>query len=108
MASITDVQLKLQAVEFALTSFTKYRNKEEERVIFLDSQVETFKFLDLYADFTKDELKDEKKQLQDALNKLQDEKNLLLAQQQSRIYLFVTVPLLNLLLFCRLSWCTCN
>ncbi len=77
MADIAEIQLKIKAVEVALSSFSKFRNKEEERVAFLDSQLETVQYLDVYSDFPKDKL-------QDALNKLQDEKNLLLAQQQGR------------------------
>jgi hypothetical protein len=108
MTDIAEIQLKIKAVEFALASFTKYRNKEEERVAFLDSQLETVQFLDVYSNFTKDELKDalNKQQdalnmqqdalnmQQDALNKQQDEKNLLLekenlllAQQQGGIFI---------------------
>ncbi len=101
MTYIAEIQLNIKAVEVALASFTKYRNKEEERVAFLDSQLETVQFLDVYADFPKDEL-------QDALNKLQAMENLLLAQQQCRIYLFVSVQLSNLLVLCRWSWCSCN
>jgi hypothetical protein len=37
---ITEIKLKIKAVEFVLVSFTMYRNKEEERVAFLDSQIE--------------------------------------------------------------------
>lgn len=84
MADIAEIQLKIKALEVTLASFTRYRNKEEERVAFLDSQLETVQFLDVYSDFTKDELKD-------ALNKLQENQNLLLAQQQGRIYCFVSV-----------------
>jgi hypothetical protein len=35
-----------------LASFTRYRNKEEERVAFLDSQLETVQFLNVYSHFT--------------------------------------------------------
>lgn len=104
MTYIAEIQLNIKAVEVALASFTKYRNKEEERVAFLDSQLETVQFLDVYADFPKDEL-------WDTLNKLQAMENLLLAQQQCRIYLFVSVQLSNLLVLCRFcswSWCSCN
>ena len=76
MADIADIQLKIKAVEFALASFTKYRNKEEERVAYLDSIVETNSFLDVYFDFSKQEL-------QDALKQLQEMENILLAKQQS-------------------------
>ena len=82
MADIAVIQLKIKAVEFALASFTKYPHKEEERVAFLDSKVESVRFLDVYCDFTKDELQDEKKQLQEKENLLQEKENLLLAQQQ--------------------------
>jgi hypothetical protein len=81
MTDIAEIQLKIKAVEFVLASFTKYRNKEEERVAFLDSQLETVQFLDVYSNFTKDELKDALNKLQDALNKQQDEKNLLLEKE---------------------------
>lgn len=111
MTYIAEIQLNIKAVEVALASFTKYRNKEEERVAFLDSQLETVQFLDVYADFPKDELWDTLNKLQDALNKLQAMENLLLAQQQCRIYLFVSVQLSNLLVLCRFcswSWCSCN
>lgn len=85
MTDIADIQLKIKAVEFALASFSRYRNKEQERVAYLDSQLDTVQFLDVYADFTKDELKDEKKQLQDEKKQLQEKENLLLAQQQGII-----------------------
>jgi hypothetical protein len=51
--------------------------------------------LDVYSDFPKDKL-------QDALNKLQEKENLLLAQLQGRIYCFFQFFLSNLLLYCRL------
>jgi hypothetical protein len=79
MADLAETQLKMKAVEVTLASFTRYRNKEEERVAFLDSQLETVPFLDVYSDFPKDKL-------QDALNKLQEKENLLLAQQEGIIF----------------------
>lgn len=66
------MQLEIKAVKFALSSFSKFRKKEEERVAFLDSQLETVQYLEVYSDFPKDKL-------QDALNKLQEKENLLLA-----------------------------
>ena len=95
MADIAEIQLKIKGLEVILASFTRYRNKEEERVAFLDSQLETVQFLDIYCYFTKDKLKE-------ALNKLHKMENLLLAQQQGRIYCFVSVFLSNLLLYCRI------
>lgn len=82
IVDIAEIQLKIKAVEVALASFTRYRKKEEEerRMAFLDSKLETVQFLDIYFDFPKDKL-------QVALNKLQEKKNLLLAQQQGRIFL---------------------
>ena len=56
MADIADIQLKIKAVNFSLASFTKYRSKEEERVVFLDSQLETVRFLDVYFNFPEDKL----------------------------------------------------
>jgi hypothetical protein len=101
MADIAEIRLKIKAVEFVLASFTKYRNKEEERVAFLDSQLETVRFLDVYSDFSKAELKEKEKEQQHEKNLLlekekeqQHEKNLLLekenlllAQQQGRIFM---------------------
>ena len=87
MTDVAEIQLKIKAVEFALASFTKYRNKEEERVAFLDSQLETVRFLDVYSDFTKDELKDALNKQQDEKNLLLEKENLLLAQQQGGIFI---------------------
>ncbi len=95
MADIAEIQLEIKAVKVALSSFSRFRNKEEERVAFLDSQLETVQYLDVYSDFPKDKL-------QDALNKLQEKENLLLAQLQGRIYCFFQFFLSNLLLYCRL------
>lgn len=69
-------------MDIALASFSKYRNKEEGGVAFLDSWLDTVRFLDIYSDFTKDELKEEKKQLQKKKYLQQEKENLLLAQQQ--------------------------
>lgn len=82
VVDIAEIQLKIKAVEVALTSFSRYRKKEEEerRMAFLDSKLETVQFLDIYFDFPKDKL-------QVALNNLQEKENLLLAQQQGRIFL---------------------
>ncbi len=74
MADITETQLEIKAVKFALASFSKYRNKEEERVAFLISQLETVQYLDIYCDFTKNELTDA----------LARSENQLLAQQQGK------------------------
>jgi ElaB/YqjD/DUF883 family membrane-anchored ribosome-binding protein len=75
MADIAEIQLEIKAVKFALASFTRYRNKEKEREAFLDSQLETVQFLDVYSDFPKDKLQDALNKLQDALNKQQDALN---------------------------------
>lgn len=90
MADITEIRLKIKAVEFALASFTRYRKKEEEREAFL----ETVQFLDVYSGFPKDKL-------QDALNKLQENENLLRTQQQGRINCFVSALLSKkVIIFC--------
>ena len=65
---------------FANSLINFLNRKEERRMAFLDSKLETVQFLDIYFDFPKDKL-------QVALNKLQEKKNLLLAQQQGRIFL---------------------
>ncbi len=81
MTDSNQIQLQIKAVEFVLASFTNYRNKEEERVVYLDSQLETVQHLAIYSDFPKDKL-------QDTLNNLQKYKDLLLAQQQGRNFIF--------------------
>lgn len=75
MDEIADIQLKIKAVELALSSFSQFRNKEEERVTFLDSQFKTVQYLNVFSDFPKDKLQDE-------LGLLRVKKNLLLARQQ--------------------------
>jgi len=80
MADIAEIQLEIKAVKFALASFPTYRNKEEEREAYLDSQYETVQFLHVYSDFPKDKL-------HDALNKLQEKENLLLAQLQGGVFI---------------------
>ena len=75
MTNIAEIELKIKAVEFVLASFTNYRNKEVERVAFLDSQLETVRFLDVYSGFTSNELKDALNKQQDALDKQQDALN---------------------------------
>jgi len=95
MADITEVQLKIKAVEFVLKSFARFSD-EEERKGHLRAHLDAVQNLDTYFGFSENKLQDEKKQLQDALNKLQDalnklqdeknllleKENLLLAQQQ--------------------------
>jgi hypothetical protein len=56
-------------------------------VAFLDSQLETVQYLDVYSDFPKDKLQDALNKLQDALNKLQEKENLLLAQLQGGVFI---------------------
>ena len=74
MADIADIQLKIKAVEFTLSTFADFEN-EEERRSFLRQNFTAVSGLKIYFDFTKDELKDEKKQLQ-------EKENMLLAQQK--------------------------
>ena len=77
MADITDIQLKIKAVEFVLKSFARFSD-EQLRKDHLRSQFDIVQNVDTYFGFSEDELKDEKKQLQ-------EKENLLLAQQQGRI-----------------------
>ena len=76
MADITEIQLKIKAVEFSLGSFADYEIEEERRK-FLRQNFSAVPGLKTYFDFPRDKL-------QDALNKLQEKENLLLALQQGR------------------------
>jgi hypothetical protein len=76
MADIAEIQLKIKAVEFALKSFARFSD-EQQRRDHLRIQFDNVQNLDTYFGFSEDKL-------QDTLNKLQDEKNLLLAQQQGK------------------------
>lgn len=80
MANIAEIQLKIKAVEFALASFADYDN-EVERKTFLRHNFTAIPGLKTYFVFSDNKL-------QDALNKLQEMENLLLAQQQSKWLLF--------------------
>ncbi len=102
MSAIVEIELELKAVKFALASFQKYRNKEEARVAYLDSQVESVQFLEIFSDFPKDKLVEAMLKLQDALTvlrmreeRLQNEKReqLLLAQQQGGIFIYECLDL---------------
>lgn len=73
MADITDIQLKIKAVEFALDSFAEFENNEEERKKYLREHFTAKPGLKTYFGFSLNKL-------QDVLIKLQDEKNLLLTQ----------------------------
>ena len=86
MANIHEIELKIKAVEFALGSFADYDN-EQERKFFLKKNLTAIPGLRTYFGFSEDKL-------QDALNKQQDEKNLLLekeilllGQQQGGIFI---------------------
>jgi hypothetical protein len=83
MTDIAEIQLKIKAVEFALGTFADYEN-EEERRNFLRQNFTAIPGLKTYFDFPKDKL-------QDGKNLLLEKENLLLAQQQGRIYCFVSV-----------------
>jgi hypothetical protein len=74
MANINEIELKIKAVEFALGSFADYDN-EQGRKSFLKKNLTAIPGLRTYFGFSEDKL-------QDALNKLQDEKNLLLEKEK--------------------------
>jgi hypothetical protein len=74
MADIAEIQLEIKAVKFALGTFADYES-EEERRNFLRQNFTAVPGLKTYFGFSEDKL-------QDALNKLQEMENLLLAQQQ--------------------------
>lgn len=73
--NISDIQLEIKAVKFDLDSFADYENNEEGRRKFLREHFTAKPGLKTYLSFSEVELKD-------ALNKLQEKENLLLAQQQ--------------------------
>ena len=81
MADVAEIQLKIKAVEFALRSYARFSD-EKQRKDHLRSQFDNVQNLDTYFGFSEFELKD-------ALNKLQDEKNLLLllALQQGGVFI---------------------
>jgi hypothetical protein len=74
MTDIAEIQSEIKAVKFALGSFADYEN-EKERRNFLRQNFTAVPGLKTYFGFSEGKL-------QDALDKLQDEKNLLLAQRQ--------------------------
>jgi hypothetical protein len=81
MTDIAEIELKIKAVEFALRSYSRFSD-EQQRKDHLRSQYDNVQNLDTYFGFSEFELKD-------ALNKLQDEKNLLLllALQQGGVFI---------------------
>jgi hypothetical protein len=79
MADITEIQLKIKAVEFALKSFARFSD-EELRRNHLRSQFDSVQNLDTYFGFSEDKL-------QDALKLLLEKENLLLVQQQGGIFI---------------------
>ncbi len=86
MTDITEIQSEIKAVKFALGTFADYEHQEERRN-FLRQNFSTVPGLKTYFGFSEDKL-------QEALNKLQHEKNLLLAQQGKHLSLcFLTVSL---------------
>ncbi len=76
MTDITEIQLKIEAVEFALRSFARFSD-EPERKDHLRKHFDDVLKLDTYFGFSEDELKSEKRQLQENLN-------ILLTQQQGK------------------------
>ena len=74
MTYIAEIQLKIEAVEFALKSFARFSG-EQQRKDHLRSQFDNVQNLDTYFGFSEHKL-------QDALNKLQEKENLLLVQQR--------------------------
>eukprot|EP01031_Cornospumella_fuschlensis_P045176 gene45176-55263_t len=89
MADIAEIQLKIRAVEFALGTFADYE-KEEERRNFLKQKFTAIPGLKTYFSFSETKL-------QDALSKLQEKENLLLAQQQGWSSGSVTGPLTTII-----------
>jgi hypothetical protein len=79
MADIAEIQLKIKAVEVALKSFARFSD-EQQRRDHLRIQFDNVQNLDTYFGFSEDKL-------QDALNKLQENENLLLAQNQGKLCL---------------------
>lgn len=80
MADITDIQLEIKAVQFALKSFARFSD-EQQRKDHLRAQFDAVQNLDTYFGFSETKLQDALNKLQDALNKLQEKENLLLAQK---------------------------
>jgi hypothetical protein len=74
MANIAEIESDIKAVKFALKSFARYTDEQQRRDV-LRSQINSVQNLDTYCGFS--EVK-----LQDALNKLQEKENMLLARQQ--------------------------
>ena len=83
--SMVDIQSKIKAVEFALRSFAKYEANEERRTLFLKEHFDAQSELEIYYLFSMKELKD-------ALSKLQEKENLLLAQQRGRNFVLLCFP----------------
>lgn len=117
MTDIAEIQSEIEAVKFALRSFADYnKNEEEERINFLRKNFTAVPGLKTYFGYPQDKLRDALDKLRDVLDKLQDEKNLqqheknlllekekeqqheknlllekenlLLAQQQGKIFIF--------------------
>jgi hypothetical protein len=79
MTDIAEIQLEIKAVKFALGSFADYENEGERRNI-LRQNFTAIPGLKTYFGFSEDKL-------QDALNKLLEKENLLLAQLQGGVFI---------------------
>lgn len=100
MADTAEIELKIKAVEFALGSFADYEN-DEERKQCLRRNFTAIPGLKTYFDFSKVELKDEKKQLQ-ALALLRGRDIMLVFQSNSYSMLCALFRS-----FCQSSQCCC-
>jgi hypothetical protein len=76
MGDINDIQAEIKAVKVALDSFADYE-VEQDRIVFLKQQFTAVPKLKTYFGYSQEKL-------QDMLLKLQDEKNLLLAQSKGK------------------------
>jgi len=98
--NIDDIQLKIKAIEFALTSFPDFQNNETNRREFLMANVSNIPGLKTYICFTFDDLMGEKRQLQEKERQLQDEKRQLqekenLLQEKENLLLRQGLPCLG-------------
>jgi hypothetical protein len=88
MADITETQLEIKAVEFALESFARFSD-EQQRKDHLRAQLDAVQDLDTYFGFSEAELEDALNKLQEEENLLLEKEKLLLAQQNGKWFLLL-------------------
>jgi hypothetical protein len=76
MNKIEQIESKIEAVEIALLSFVLHRDDESNRIGYLNAKFQQNEGFLIYTNFSEEKLQEEKKQLQDRLDKLEDKEKL--------------------------------